>query len=461
MNANRWPVALGLLGSVLVAVGALSARFVAREFLAMPAWGALAALPDVAGRLLLAAGIVVVAVAFALLDPRHRRVDARRVAALWYLPLLLVPPVVSRDMYAYVDQGWMALHVDPYTTGMGTVGPFTHLVDDFWRGTTTVYPPLALLVQASVVVISSGSVVAAVLLMRLPVVASLAVIAWLAPVVARRITGGAADAGRVRWIALLNPITVVHLVGGGHNDAVMIALVVAAVALATTRQGFWTGSVVAGLAMAAKQPGLLAAVAVALVAAPAATLVRRVGAAVAAVVVALATFALVSVATYGFGWLTGDGAPTTVETQSPACLASLVASAATGIGYPSAYAVALPLALAALGVVLLALWLGRWREPVAFLALALLAFAALGPGLQPWYLAYGLVVAAAARLSSRAWVLVWAWAAQVCVGNYLAEAWGMLTLHTFAWSLPAALVTGAAAWWWQRGPRLSGAGVEG
>ena len=75
-----------------------------------------------------------------------------RTFLIWCAPLLVCPPLLSKDAWAYLEQGWIVLQgFDPYQTGLGTIGgPFDDRVDCYWQGTTTVYPPLALLVQAVV-----------------------------------------------------------------------------------------------------------------------------------------------------------------------------------------------------------------------------------------------------------------------------------------------------------------------
>src|SRR5947207_1838330 len=71
------------------------------------------------------AGTVLVAGAWLLLG---RRLDGVRLrwllvtAALWALPLLLFPPLESRDVYAYACQGSLVAHgINPYTHGVSSL----------------------------------------------------------------------------------------------------------------------------------------------------------------------------------------------------------------------------------------------------------------------------------------------------------------------------------------------------
>lgn len=435
---------LGLLGSLLVLVGASAAPWQAPH-VRTRGWGWFAAVGQPAGQLLLGAGVALLCVAFFLLAPRRAPGPSSAwVAALWYVPLLVAPPVLSRDVYAYLDQGWLTAGGNPYETPMGVVSPFAGLVDDFWRGTTAVYPPLALELQRGVVALGGGDVVTTVLLMRLPVLGSVALVAWLAPRLAARVPGGLHDADRVRWLFLLNPLTVVHLVGGAHNDAVMIALVVLACWLATTRGGYVTGAVVAGLAACTKQPGLLAAVLVALIALPPRALGRRVAAAAGAVAIALAAFAVATAATgLGYGWTRSDASPAKAYTQSPGSLLRSTVKSFSPIKDPQLYGLVIAVFAVALVAVLAWLWLTRWRHPLEVGAWGYLAYAALGPGLQPWYLLYAVVFLAMIPCSHRAWVALCAWVASLLFAPWVSETVGTTSLPSFALSLPVASL---AAW---------------
>ena len=89
--------------------------------------------------------------------------------------------------------------------------------------------------------------------MRLPAVAGLVLMGLLVP----RLSVVPGDVAR--WAVLLNPVVILHVVGGGHNDALAAGLAVAAVrlgqvALRRHAWGWLAGCVVAGLAATVKQP---------------------------------------------------------------------------------------------------------------------------------------------------------------------------------------------------------------
>ncbi|MFK3982079.1 polyprenol phosphomannose-dependent alpha 1,6 mannosyltransferase MptB [Micromonospora sp. NPDC050397] len=210
-------------------------------------------------------------------------------AALWAVPLLAAPPTGSRDLYAYACQGALWLDgVDPYAVGVAAGGcPWTDSVPSLWWHTSTPYGPLAIGLAGAVVALARLLVAApgdqllvAVLLFRAVALAGALLLARYLPRLARAC--GAAPTTAV-WLALLSPLTAVHLVGGAHNDAVLVGLVVAALALATghsrpdqsrpdhSRSGRAPGRLVAagvlvGLAVAVKVTAVVAVPFVALLA---------------------------------------------------------------------------------------------------------------------------------------------------------------------------------------------------
>ena len=67
--------------------------------------------------------------------------------ALWIVPLLMVAPLFSRDVFSYAAQGeMMSHHINPYNYGPGTIGSgqFVSPVDNLWLNTPAPYGPLFL-----------------------------------------------------------------------------------------------------------------------------------------------------------------------------------------------------------------------------------------------------------------------------------------------------------------------------
>lgn len=391
----------GLVGSVLVAIATVA--------LSYTGFGTTRGDSTVAvrwlGRGLGLVGLAALVVGWGLVRPVAAR-TRWLLLALWSLPLLVAPPVGSRDAYAYAEQGWLVAHGhDPYTTPMATLGsPFSGLVDAWWRGQTTVYPPLALEIQSWVVRLTGESAVWSVVAMRVPALLGLVLIGLCLPRLAERAGG---DADTAAWLVLLNPLVLIHVVGGAHNDALAVGLAAAAVWLASQgRRGWLVGAVVLGLAVGVKQPLALAGLAIAATSRagtrrPWPQLLVR---AVVIAVVAIATFVLVTWATgLGWGWLTGSGSPYSVVTIAPS---SLLADLAARLGIAS-FAGALGV-LGPIGLGLAGLWvlsrsfLTLPTSPVAFVGGSLVVFAVLSPALQVWYLLWGGAFVACLRLRRRA-----------------------------------------------------------
>ena len=317
-------------------------------------------------------------------------------AGLWSLPLLLAPPLASRDAFAYVGQGALvAGGLNPYDVGPGALpGPLTDGVDDVWRDTPSPYGPLWLALSG-LVVRATGSIVPALLGMRLLAVLGLLLLAWALPRMAVR---HGVPPGRALWLGLANPLVLVHLVGGAHNEALMIGLMVAGVAVAftgptSTGPGTWRLAAAAALvtgALLVKVPALAALAYLPLAVPGWGPRIRAAG------VVGLSSLvtavAVTTASGLGWGWLGSlDAGRARLSLFSPL----------TGLG------VLLPGGDATLDVVLAAgllaavalsgaLLLRADRlGPVRTLGLTLLAVSLLLPVVQPWYVLWGVVLLAA------------------------------------------------------------------
>lgn len=155
---------------------------------------------------------------------------------LWALPLLLAPPLASRDIYSYACQGWIHdAGGDPYGGVAGQGCPWVDAVAPLWRDSPAPYGPLfvwlAGLAVAVAVAVGAG-LAGTVLTLRLLAVAGLVLIALTLPGLARRC---GLPAGRALWLTLACPVVLVHLLSGGHNDALMVGLLVAGLSVLATR----------------------------------------------------------------------------------------------------------------------------------------------------------------------------------------------------------------------------------
>ena len=151
-------------------------------------------------------------------------------AAVQFVPLA-GPVLLSTDAYTYWDYGRLgAVHdANPYSDPPSTFpdDPAYPLMGERWRHTTTVYGPgFTLLSEGHASVVGDSAGLAGGLYKGLAAAAMLA-LAGLAARLGRR---PALSAAFVGW----NPLLALHFAGGGHNDALMMAFVLAALALAAS-----------------------------------------------------------------------------------------------------------------------------------------------------------------------------------------------------------------------------------
>lgn len=148
----------------------------------------------------------------------------------WLAPLLLSAPVFSRDTYSYLAQGALLRDgYDPYV--VGPIENQNSLLDDvspIWTTTTAPYGPAFILVARFVTMIVGNNVVEGTMLLRLCMLPGLALLIWATPRIARHIGANSAAA---LWICVLNPLVIIHLMGGVHNEMLMVGLMMAAIAL--------------------------------------------------------------------------------------------------------------------------------------------------------------------------------------------------------------------------------------
>ncbi len=169
-------------------------------------------------------------------------------AALWLLPLVPFLPLGSYDAYSYACQGWQqSAGLDPYAGGVDLLGcPWADAVAPTWRDAPAPYGPLFLVLAG--LAAKTGSLVAILAGLRVIALLGLVLIAVSLPTLARR---GRVPLGRAVFLTLACPLVPIHLISGAHNDALMVGLMVAGLALAVRRHG-WAAGLLLGLAVAVK-----------------------------------------------------------------------------------------------------------------------------------------------------------------------------------------------------------------
>ena len=356
------------------------------------------------------------------------------VFALWAIPLLLGPPLGSRDVYSYVAIGELAATgEDPYEVGPGALddAALVAAVDPNWRSTPTPYGPAFLgLARLADRAGDRLGLLGSIYAFRVVVLAALALVVAHLPRLARAHGG---DPTLALVLVLCNPLTLLHLVSGANNDAVMVGLLVAGLSVATlgwrdepsnaplgpagsraSTAAFAAGVVLVTFAAAVKAPALLGVVWLAWQRpSPAAGVAERLRVMAAGGGLALVTLAaLAQVTGFGWGWIAASQAVGSVAAYlSPA---TLVATGVAGLGHLAGLTPDLAgitaavqfVAVAAAGIVVLAL-LGRSRGlGLQALGAAFLVVALLLPAVHPWYVAWGVVLLATVARPTPSRVLV-------------------------------------------------------
>ena len=399
---------LGLVGSAALAAGGVTAG-------ALPVRNALAPGSGRAALGLVAAyfGLVLLVAAWALLGRAVRgpKPPGRRTLlltlGLWAAPLLLAPPLFSRDVYSYLAQGAMVdAQIDVYTHGPSRLGgPLPAEVAPLWQHTPTPYGPLFLACARAITDFTRSEVFTGVLGMRLVALLGVAVMVCCLPALARHC---GADPAAALWLGALNPLVLLHLVGGAHNDAIMLGLLGAGLVAALGRWPI-VAVVLVTLAALVKAPAALGLLAVALLwARQLDGRTPRVRAAAAVLGISAATTAVTTALTgTGYGWIGALDTPVSPQNWSlTSSLGRMTGAVLENAGSGLAQFAAPAWHLAGLGATALAVLLA-WRRhhrlrPVYALGLSLIAVAVLGPAIRPWYVLWGLFLIAAAGPDS--WV---------------------------------------------------------
>ncbi|HEY9302680.1 MAG TPA: alpha-(1-_6)-mannopyranosyltransferase A, partial [Mycobacterium sp.] len=317
-TAEGRPALLGCAGAALITVGGLGAGSTKQHdplleslHLSWLRFGHGLVLSSV----LLWLGVALMLVAWLWLGRRVVAGDASEftmvaTTGFWLAPLLLSVPVFSRDTYSYLAQGALLRDgLDPYAVGpIENPNPLLDNVSPIWTITTAPYGPAFIMVARLITMLVGNHVIAGTMLLRLCMLPGLALLIWATPRLARHL---GANAPLALWICVLNPLVIIHLMGGVHNEMLMVGLMTAGIALTFQRHH------VAGVALVAVGVAVKATAGIAL---PFLVWVwmrnlrdrrgyRPLGAFVAAgalsLLVFIAVFAVLSgLAGVGLGWLT-------------------------------------------------------------------------------------------------------------------------------------------------------------
>lgn len=308
----------------------------------------------------------------------------------------VAPVLLSHDVYSYVDYARLGvLHdLDPYVHPPLAAPADPAFAQVTWTEATSAYGPLFTLLTYPLAWLPVGTAVAV-----LKAVAALSVLG-IAAVTARLAAWRGVDPLRTAAFVALNPLVLVHVVGGAHNDALTMLLAMLAVAALLSARELSAGA------------ALLAAVATKLSAAfltPFALLGSRptglkpryisgnrpvgrlwIGALVTALAIGVAAWLA-----FGWDWLGGFGLAGENQSRTSYMSIPITFARLTGLD-PDAVRLAAAILFAAFVAYLLA-WTwrgGDWVRAAAWTALALLLATS---WLLPWYLIWPLPLAAISR----------------------------------------------------------------
>jgi alpha-1,6-mannosyltransferase len=326
----------------------------------------------------------------------------------WLAPLLLSVPVFSRDTYSYLAQGALLRDgLDPYAVGpIENPNPLLDNVSPIWTITTAPYGPAFIMVARLVTMLVGNHVIAGTMLLRLCMLPGLALLIWATPRLARHL---GADAPIALWICVLNPLVIIHLMGGVHNEMLMVGLMTAGITLTFERRHI-AGATLIAVGVAVKATAGIALPFMVWV------WVRHLrdrrgyrplsafaAAGAGSVLILVTVFAVLSgLAGVGLGWLTALAGSVKIINwlTVPTAIANLI-HAVGGLFFPvSFYAVLQVTRLIGIAIIALSLPLLWWRyrqddrTVLTGIAWAMLVVVLFVPGALPWYYTWPLAVVA-------------------------------------------------------------------
>jgi alpha-1,6-mannosyltransferase len=338
----------------------------------------------------------------------------------WLAPLLLSVPVFSRDTYSYLAQGALLRDgLDPYAVGpIDNPNPLLDNVSPIWTITTAPYGPAFILIAKLVTMLVGNHVIVGTMLLRLCMLPGLALLIWATPRIARHVGGNGPIA---LWVCALNPLVIIHLMGGVHNEMLMVGLMAAGIALTFERRD------IVGIAVVAVGTAVKATAGIAL---PFMVWVwmrhlrDRRGyrplqafslAAGASVLIVVAVFAVLSgVARVGLGWLTALAGSVKIINwlTIPTATANLVHTVGGLFFSVNFYGVLQVTRAVGIAIIAIALPLLWWRfrhddrQALAGIAWAMVVVVLFAPAALPWYYSWPLAVIAPLAQSRRAVAIV-------------------------------------------------------
>lgn len=344
----------------------------------------------------------------------------------WALPILATAPIFTQDIYSYLAQGSIVAHGgDAYASGpvdvLGPDHPLARSVPLIWAHSPSPYGPVALGIAASISKLTGDSIWLGVIAHRVVALIGIVAVGWALSRLASRC---GVNPQAAIWLGVLNPLTMLHLVGGIHNEAIQLGLVMVGMELGlrgidavfAARDARGAALLVASgfLISAAGMVKVTGFIALGFIGMGLARALVRRGwrpavAFLAAVVIQLAllavTIAAVTLCTgIGIGWVTGQGGAATIRSWMSVTtvvgVAAGLLSMLLGLGDHTNAILSVTrfagVAVAAAFMVRMLLATFRNRiHPVGGLGVATFVLVILFPVVHPWYMLWAIVPLAA------------------------------------------------------------------
>lgn len=311
----------------------------------------------------------------------------------------LAPVILSHDVYSYVDYARLGVRhgLDPYVHPPLAAPADPAFAEVTWTEATSAYGPLFTLLTYPLAWLPVDAAVAV-----LKAAAALSVLG-IAAIVSRLAAWRGVDPLRAVAFVALNPLVLVHLVGGAHNDALTMLLATLAVAALLSARDLSAGAALAA-AIATKLSAAFLAPFALLACLPTSPTGRKplhlspfspvggflVGGALAAAVIAVG-----AQLAFGWDWLSGFGLAGENQSRTSYMSIPITSARLTGLDPDLVRLAAAVLFAAAVACLLAWTWRGGdWIRAAAWTALALLLATS---WLLPWYLIWPLPLAAISR----------------------------------------------------------------
>lgn len=311
----------------------------------------------------------------------------------------LAPVLLSHDVYSYVDYARLGVRydLDPYVYPPLAAPDDPAFAQVTWTEATSAYGPLFTLLTYPLAWLPVGVAVAA-----LKAVAALSVLG-IAVIVSRLAAWRGVDPLRAAAFVALNPLVLVHVVGGAHNDGLTMLLAMATVAALLSARELSAGvALVAAIAIKASA-ALLAPFA--LIGAGRSTPTGRkafhasgnrpVGGVVAGGLGAAVAIGVAAWLAFGWDWLGGFGLAGENQDRTSYMSLPITTARLTGLDPDAVRLAAAILFAAAIAYLLAWTWRGGdWIRAAAWATFALLIATS---WLLPWYLLWPLPLVAISR----------------------------------------------------------------